>query len=559
MSTDIQERSGLLSEEPDDETYLNETRNSSRVFDHDTANAIRTAFPYRTVGIIVFSNAMVITSFHVIYPFINQMVVELGIAKSQDSAGYYSGLFDSAVALTGFLTTIPGSYASDMFGRKPVMVASTIGLIVSMFFFATGRTLIGLLFVRCIGGGFGPNWTWTTSLTILGEITDPSNAGLAYSAINIGYSVGSMISPSIGGLLAHPSDHFKAFQGDFWKANPYALPCYTSVALGIITMLVLIFGLSETLPSKRDWARKHERQTSLSMRTSVYSATGVAGLEGLLNNPVSAVPLRSSGHYREATDDSEYGPASESLLPTKQKVTVWSVLTPATIPIMITSFAMAFLAAALFAIFPLWAFTAINKGGLGAPESSIGLQLSLRGLLHVLTMVIYAPIEKRLGLYRLYAWAMAMWILSTLCYPLLNLWARINNSSDGVFFQFLVIVWFTIWSFAGFVWTANSQMVNQAAPSEDALARIVGVSTICTLLGGTLGPVFATSLFQWSISLEFAGGNLVWVVMLIAASVSTLHAFRLRAPDRDWRMQGEESVILNTVQSTDDLRGSWRE
>ena len=70
------------------------------------------------------------------------------------------------------------------------MVVSTIGLIISMFFFATSRSLIGLLFVRCIGGGFGPNWTWTTSLTILGEITDPSNAGLAYSAINIGYSVG---------------------------------------------------------------------------------------------------------------------------------------------------------------------------------------------------------------------------------------------------------------------------------------------------------------------------------------------------------------------------------
>lgn len=197
------------------------------------------------------------------------------------------------------------------------------------------------------------------------------------------------------------------------------------------------------------------------MRTSVYSATGVAGLEGLLNNPVSALPSNSSRHSHEATDDSEYGPASESLLPTKQKVTVWSVLTPTTIPIMITSFAMAFLAgksaritllhaftklftAALFAIYPLWAFTAINKGGLGAPESSIGLQLSLRGLLHVLTMAVYAPIEKRLGTYRLYAWAMAMWILSTLCYPLLNLWARINSSSDGGFFQFLVIVWFTI-------------------------------------------------------------------------------------------------------------------
>lgn len=61
----------------------------------------------------------------------------------------------------------------------------------------------------------------------------------------------SVPGPSIGGLLSHPSDHFVAFQGDFWKENPYALPCYTSVVLGAITTLVLIFGLSEVCPLLR--------------------------------------------------------------------------------------------------------------------------------------------------------------------------------------------------------------------------------------------------------------------------------------------------------------------
>ena len=77
MSANIQERSGLLSEEPDDETYLNETRNSSQVFDHDATKPTRTAFPYRTVGVVVFSNAMVITSFHVIYPFISEFLMNI--------------------------------------------------------------------------------------------------------------------------------------------------------------------------------------------------------------------------------------------------------------------------------------------------------------------------------------------------------------------------------------------------------------------------------------------------------------------------------------------------
>jgi hypothetical protein len=100
--------------------------------------------------------------------------------------------------------------------------------------------------------------------------------------------------------------------------------------------------------------------------------------------------------------------------------------------------------AALITIYPLWAFTPVDKGGLGALESSIGLQMSIRGLLHVLTMAVYPVLEKRLGLYKLYAWTMAMWVLTGLGFPILNLWARVNGSTDGFMFQALLWTWFTI-------------------------------------------------------------------------------------------------------------------
>lgn len=65
-----------------------------------------------------------------------------------------------------------------------------MGTMISLFFFGTGITFFGLFVSRCIGGGFGPTWAWAASLTILGETTDPSTCGTAYSALNIGYSVG---------------------------------------------------------------------------------------------------------------------------------------------------------------------------------------------------------------------------------------------------------------------------------------------------------------------------------------------------------------------------------
>lgn len=123
-------------------------------------------------------------------------------------------------------------------------------------------------------------------------------------------------------------------------------------------------------------------------------------------------------------------------------------------------------------------------------------------------------------------------------------------------------------------------MVNQSL--HTLISQIVdtraGVSTICTLLGGTLGPVLATSLFQWSISLEFAGGNLIWILMFVVceygrlilsanlnltpnggyeASISTIHAFTLRPPDRVRRTLPEESVVLHSVDSLGGSRSDW--
>ncbi|KAG9086426.1 hypothetical protein FRC07_013092, partial [Ceratobasidium sp. 392] len=394
MDNDDYERSGLLSEELDDN---GERAPSPYSEDGETSKVASKGIPYKQVAILVLANAMVVAAFQVIYPFINQMLVELGIAKGIDSAGYYSGVFESALALAGFVTTLPCSYLSDIFGRKPVLILSMLGTMVSLFFFGISTSFFGLLTSRCIGGAFGPNWTWAASFTILGEITDPATSATSFSAINIGYSIGAMLGPPIGGSLVHPENHFAIFHGDYWKNNPYALPCFVGVFLCFITILVIIFGLEESLPPKHEWSRKHQRRASATaaMRASMYSTHSAVGAEGSLN-PVGILPLIGGRHTREDTDDSEYGPASQTLLPSEKTVSVWSVVTPTTTPVLITGFALAFLAAALFAIYPLWAFTPIDKGGLGASESSIGVQLSIRGLLHVLTLFVYPPAEKRL-------------------------------------------------------------------------------------------------------------------------------------------------------------------
>ncbi|KAG8746538.1 hypothetical protein FRC10_004672 [Ceratobasidium sp. 414] len=67
MENNDHERSGLLSEEPDD----HQERAPSPFSDGEEATGPTSkAIPYKQVGILVFANAMVITAFQVIYPFI---------------------------------------------------------------------------------------------------------------------------------------------------------------------------------------------------------------------------------------------------------------------------------------------------------------------------------------------------------------------------------------------------------------------------------------------------------------------------------------------------------
>ncbi|KAG8727062.1 hypothetical protein FRC12_022835 [Ceratobasidium sp. 428] len=68
MNNGDYERSGLLSEEDD-----RRERTPSPYFDgEENTTPTGKAVPYKQVGILVFANAMVITAFQVIYPFVSK-------------------------------------------------------------------------------------------------------------------------------------------------------------------------------------------------------------------------------------------------------------------------------------------------------------------------------------------------------------------------------------------------------------------------------------------------------------------------------------------------------
>ena len=106
----------------------------------------------------------------------------------------------------------------------------------------------------------------------------------------------------------------------------------------------------------------------------------------------------------------------------------------------------------LFAVYPLFAFMPVETGGLGLSEAQIGLHMSLRAVINVLTMIPYPYLERRFGLMRTYRFSMSLWPVAIALLPLLNLVARMNGEDGWVWYGAL-FVFFIVWAFTGWTWS----------------------------------------------------------------------------------------------------------
>ena len=84
------------------------------------------------------------------------------------------------------------------------------------------------------------------------------------------------------------------------------------------------------------------------------------------------------------------------------------------------------------------------SGGLGFSEAEIGIQMSVRSMIHLISIGLFNPIYRWVGrttVVHLYQYAMMLWPIITLFFPLLSLIARRDgthswqfNTVTGVFF-----------------------------------------------------------------------------------------------------------------------------
>ncbi|KAF8607843.1 MFS general substrate transporter [Ceratobasidium sp. AG-I] len=464
-----------------------------------------------TVFVLVILVAIINGTSELIWPFINPMILELGIAPDKKSIGFYTGLMETIASFFGFATLIPGSIAADRWGRKAVLCSCLLGTAIGLSFFGVSSTLPALIFCRSVGYALGPQLHWSMTVTTLGDVADASNRGIAFSAVNASYRIGQFFSPIFAMLLARPSLHYKWFQSEFWVAYPYALPCWAGAFLCLVAVYITMYCLPETAPGLAntidDVPAGNDYSVAASKKPAILQAVRGEPTPPEIDPTMLALPAVITIDKAPATLFSSH-----------------------IIQLLISSWIMYFMAMSSFSLFPLWAYTPIADGGLGASEIVIGTYISARAIIHFLILGPFAYLETRLGVYRLYAYSLTMFtVIGSIAFPIINLLARIYGA-HSLYTNIAIFLGFAAGGFGNYCTTCMVMMMNQAAPSPHALSRLVGISQTVLALGQCMAPIVTLSVFQFSIKSDILNGNLVWVFLIGLALAASSHSFTLKPP-----------------------------
>ncbi|KAG1748652.1 MFS general substrate transporter [Suillus lakei] len=433
----------------------------------------KTPLPKRQIAILMTLQLAEPIASTSIFPYINQLIRELGITGGDDAAvGYYAGIIESLFFVAQALTVLRWSKLSDRIGRKPVLVIGLSGSCISILCFGLSTTFWSLVISRCMCGFLNGNMG--VMKTMMGELTDSTNMAQAFALFPIVWCIGGFVGPLMGGTLARPQDHWPVlFSNPFWGKYPYFLPCAVAACLFGLALFVMSIFLEETLSTKR-----RPKLTSIIL--------GVSSGESVPQRSVAYTPLQS-------------------------------LLTP-TVVIPIANYAMlAFLDVSFRALLPLFLSTPTYLGGLGFAPSSIGSWLALFGIVDgAFQALFFAKVVDRLGPKRLFCMLVSCYALVMVMFPIMSWLVSAREGVDhAITFALLCqLVLIVVWDMAfGTVF----MFITASAPTNTVLGAINGLGQTSASMARAFGPALATSLFAASKEHNLLGGNAVFVVLLVLA------------------------------------------
>jgi MFS transporter, DHA1 family, tetracycline resistance protein len=140
------------------------------------------------------------------------------------------GLLFASFSLAQLVATPALGALSDRWGRRPVLIFSLLGTVVSFVMLALAHTLTLLFVARVVDGLSGGNIT--TARAYIADVTEPHERAKAYGFLGAAFGMGFIVGPGLAGLFATIS---------------YTAPIWAAAFITLIATAMAWFWLPETV------------------------------------------------------------------------------------------------------------------------------------------------------------------------------------------------------------------------------------------------------------------------------------------------------------------------
>lgn len=165
----------------------------------------------------------------VMIPVLPKLIIQFEGGEIARAAGI-SGFFSFSWAVMQFLFQPALGALSDRFGRRPVALASNLGLGVDYLFMAMAPSLAILYIGRLVSGVFAASFS--TATAYISDITPPEKRAGRFGLLGAAFGLGFIVGPLVGGVLGSYDLRF---------------PFYGAAALSLANFLYGYFILPESL------------------------------------------------------------------------------------------------------------------------------------------------------------------------------------------------------------------------------------------------------------------------------------------------------------------------
>ena len=230
----------------------------------------------------------------IIIPVLPKLVESMSGGNTAAAAEVY-GIFGTAWGLMQFVFSPILGALSDRYGRRPVMLLSTLGLGLDYILMAVAPNLWWLFIGRVISGITAANFS--TANAYIADVTPPEDRASAFGLMGAAFGLGFVLGPAIGGIT-----------GDL---DP-RLPFWIAAALTLANTAYGYFVLPESLPREKRmgfaWARANPVGSLrlLSQHRELLGLAGVAFLYHLAHVVLPAVAVLYTS-YRYGWDGKTMG------------------------------------------------------------------------------------------------------------------------------------------------------------------------------------------------------------------------------------------------------------